>query len=98
MSCRMPDDDPAGLDKVLREPEAEGRVLREQEVPSVLMSLGARGWGGVVMSKCWYSSPQSWLAGTLHLMAPTLTAGRLHARVVSCHQMDLTILRKAISC
>lgn len=46
MSCRMSDDGPAGLDKVLSEPEAEGREFRRPEVLTVLVvSSGACGLG-----------------------------------------------------
>lgn len=54
MSCRMPDDGPAELDKVLSEPEAEGRKFRVPEVPTVLVVLsGAYGLG----KRCYEQTP-----------------------------------------
>lgn len=83
MSCRMPDDDPIGLDKVLSQPEADDRKLRGPEVPSVLVaSPGACGLG---RGGCYEQSSlpqglvdcQGWLASTFYLMVPTPTVGSM---------------------
>lgn len=67
MSCRMPDDGSADLDKVPSQPEAEDRKIRGPKVSTFLVVLpGAyrlgRGCANIAYPKDWWTTRAGWSA------------------------------------